>query len=783
MTFAGNIVAMGNSVVQRGGGLFINNSYVHFHVNIKIVENVVEKLGGGMYAAHCNITSTKDSSWVIENNKAHHGGGLYFTTVNASITGTVVIASNSASSSGGGSELNFVQCNFSDVTFFNNSCHLCYGGGMRTRIVYIVLENATFTGNFALGGGALHSWGSNITLLSEAVFDSNIALNEGGGAIYANHGSILFESNTLLINNSVLYGDDSQIGDTCMGGAIFFFNATGEFRKDTHIIGNTASNSGGGIDIFSSNVTFTGSIIFSGNSATKGGAIAVYPDSRCLFMRSAKFLGNEAQDSGGAILVLNSTLTFLIDVMQISRNTAGWAGGGIAARDSSLELICYHIIIENNHADSYGGAIALDHTVLGIKALDSIMANNSASDGGAVLAVASKIVLEGYYAFDNNSAQIGGGWSLSDGSCFHANNALHMEFDSNTAYQYGGAIWVEDIPFYNCINDKKYPVRRCFFQFDTAIEKNFHCTFKNNIGLLAGSNVYGGNVDDCLYYVNSQMYMYNYRNMFDIWFSSVNESTYSSPVSSDPMQVCLCTQHYKPDCSISNYTLKAFPGQQFPLMLVGVGQRNGTVPAVILSHTDSPSNESDTAKQADNKCSVLYYTVASEKPLVKLMLYPKNSCLNLSLHTLTVSIQTKPCPLGFILHNETKSCKCDNTMKKLGIQCDINSQSFSHSHGLWIDYGQLNKTIIYHSHCPFDYCVQEESNNFTLNNTDYQCRYNRDGVICGSCKRDHSLTLGGSRMQTVLTQVSFVVHPTSNSRSDPRVLFAHIETNCFCWKN
>ena len=136
------------------------------------------------------------------------------------------------------------------------------------------------------------------------------------------------------------------------------------------------------------------------------------------------------------------------------------------------------------------------------------------------------------------------------------------------------------------------------------------------------------------------------------------------------------------------YTIEAFSGQQFPLTLVGVGQNNGTVPAVILSHTDPPSN--NTVKTTGSNCSTLFYTISSDSPSVQLMLYPESPCNNISTPILTVSVNIKPCPPGFMLHNKTKSCTCDDTMLKLDIQCDINSQSFSHKHGVWVDYNQLN---------------------------------------------------------------------------------------------
>ena len=52
------------------------------------------------------------------------------------------------------------------------------------------------------------------------------------------------------------------------------------------------------------------------------------------------------------------------------------------------------------------------------------------------------------------------------------------------------------------------------------------------------------------------------------------------------------------------------------LSLVAVGQRNGIVPAVILAHSDLPSNQS--VQTAGGKCSMLYYTLSTTVSHVKL---------------------------------------------------------------------------------------------------------------------------------------------------------------------
>ena len=241
-------------------------------------------------------------------------------------------------------------------------------------------------------------------------------------------------------------------------------------------------------------------------------------------------------------------------------------------------------------------------------------------------------------------------------------------------------------------------------------------------------------------------------------FHSVNESTLSSPVSSDPTRVCLCRQHNEPDCSVSHVSIEVFSGEQFGLSLVGVGQRNGTVPAVILAHSDPPSNQS--VQTVGAKCSMVYYTLSTTVSHVKIEIYPESVCENY-FGALSVSANIKACPPGFEQNRDTKSCTCEATMEELGVQCDITSQSFSHEHGVWLGFSkqqlhfsqpQFNSSqsaeapvlIFLHSHCPLDYCSNKNIN-FTHNSTDEQCRNGRQGLLCGACKTGYSLTLGGSR--------------------------------------
>ena len=218
-------------------------------------------------------------------------------------------------------------------------------------------------------------------------------------------------------------------------------------------------------------------------------------------------------------------------------------------------------------------------------------------------------------------------------------------------------------------------------------------------------------------------------------------------MSSDPTQLCFCQQDSEPNCSVSHVSIEVFSGEQFGFLLVGVGQIMGIVPTVILEHSDPPSNQS--IQTAGGKCSMIYYTLSTAASLVRLMIYPENTCIH-NFSAINISAYIKPCPPGYEQHSDTESCTCEATMEELGVQCDITSQSFTHAPGVWVSFGQphfnyghspeVPVLILYHSHCPLNYC-SDKIINFTRNITDDQCRYGRQGLLCGACVTGYNLTL------------------------------------------
>ena len=89
----------------------------------------------------------------------------------------------------------------------------------------------------------------------------------------------------------------------------------------------------------------------------------------------------------------------------------------------------------------------------------SILTNNTAQYGGELHAIASKMYFSGNHSFKEKQGQFGGGCLLSDSSLAYCSSEEYtntVRFVSNYAHQYGGAVWVKDIPFCSCYCSSKH---------------------------------------------------------------------------------------------------------------------------------------------------------------------------------------------------------------------------------------------------------------------------------------------------------------------------------------
>ena len=390
--------------------------------------------------------------------------------------------------------------------------------------------------------------------------------------------------------------------------------------------------------------------------------------------------------------------------------------------------------------------------------------NNSAGDGGAIAVMSCVLYFNGNVNFIGNLAtDLGGAISMlpdiqtgSVGSTtkFYLNPNATVNFRENNA-TVGGAIFVQDFNY--CPEEANSFCRKdCFFQvLDQNASTSFSSklVFVNNSTVEYGDAIYGGMIDHCsLIGLPSS----SSSEVFDM-ITTLKQPETVSAISSNPVQICVCKNGY-PDCSPNGkfYDVEVYPGERFAVKnIVAVGQRDGTVPASILSFYGNGDDKErfgafETVQTSSGKCSDYHYTIftleSSKFVSETVYLYPRGPCPMLGEYPLvfSVQIQIRPCPWGFALSPTTGGCVCDDRLKTYTNSCNITEQTIHREGPFWVGYDNASDGLILSPHCPFDYCKSKPVQ-FKLNETDLQCDYNRSGLLCGSCQPGLSLVLGSNR--------------------------------------
>ena len=478
-------------------------------------------------------------------------------------------------------------------------------------------------------------------------------------------------------------------------------------------------------------------------------------------------------------------------------------GGAIYAKDAEINFQGKVAFLENR--GDYGGAIMLYENVSAVtgKFAEVIFVRNRAQEsGGAVYARDAQIIIRTGHklSFVENEGYNGGAMTLDAGSTIILEENSSIAFVRNHAYHYGGAIYYVD----NYINkfEPAMELSKCFYGiFTTKFIARFmdlhnffmlhHTTieFDNNVADFAGTAIFGGWVDYCKLYIDNKRATIPARFISQtLVFDSVfhfHPPTLFSQISSNPTRVCLCTNMSIPDCSITEYTVTAYPGETLTIPTVAVGQRFGTVPSTVHSSFVSGSNGRLPALQRTQlvsvTCTNLMYTTLSSPNRTEVMelsveknnvpqsiiytlniwqILPVNRALvNLQFSDLTLYIVLRLCPLGFLLNNNSQTCVCHPKLQQHEINCSINTQMVYRRSPLWINATFLNKTytqVLVHDHCPFDYC-KDGIIPLNMEHPDEQCALSRSGVLCGSCQQKLSHVLGSSNCKKCSSHFIFLI--------------------------
>ena len=477
------------------------------------------------------------------------------------------------------------------------------------------------------------------------------------------------------------------------------------------------------------------------------------PRKQVLLIEDSEFYSN----IGGAIYVVSFTsllnvlytYTVLIRNCTFSENIAMRASALYVLDISSentklLEMIVEDCVIKNHTTaidktdSSTRSSVNLIGSVERFVFRNCLFVDNNDS---ALLLYDSNVYFEGENIFKNNKARYGGAVYLAGNSIIYLPPNTRTVFDSNSALERGGALYLsggdEVAYFYKCQIQVFDP------SFMDISKLNITMKLINNTALEAGDALYGGEIDLCFALAPSQFLYRNQTLKGTLTFDSVTDFSEQPPstscVASDAEKICFCFDDVH-NCSIKNLTVSKYPGEEFNISLIGIGQRDGTVPAVVRTQYNN-------YQKTESSCTNASYRVGSNllKSVEELYLSASTAQAN-SPNPLLVMVNLLECEnlVGFSLDNEQGVCDCEPKLKEREMICDIDSRVITRQPPYWLS--NYSNHLLLHDNCPYDYCKPDQVQIvMTEPNISEQCAFDRYGTLCGSCREGFSHVFGSSR--------------------------------------
>ena len=773
LNFSANITINSNTA-QLGGGIYSDNNTINIDGPSVFERNVATYYGGGIYTRRTPLILTGNS--MFNANSAREGGAIYAVANSTlSLGGVNTFRANRAHVSGGAIWLDHSNLTSNGFNHFVGCAASYEGGAIYSYAATASLTgNNTFESNTATTGGALHARWSNVCVTERSKFEKNIAVF--GGGIYTDNSTFKFNDSSIFRGNKANYtgggvyaarsvlnflGSSTIMANHAArdGGGIYTRDGSAvNFLGWSNYQNNTAEYTGGGISAFRSSFNLAGHNTFESNNAAEGGGFYA-SDCTVNFPGENIFITNSAGNHGGGFTVVCSSL-HLNGSTAIKNNSAA-SGGGMYIDNSETDIDGSSYFM-NNTAESRGGAIYARDSEVEFNGKDLIVANTTGRQGAENHASSNTSILQGSSSFMSNCANYGGGiyaersyLIMVHHKCSYINNTAlrggaqyfdvnsnfslhqtaHVNFQDNNATEFGGAIYVEDVPSRN----------ECFFHIQNNQLLDLDITplaFEKNTAGIRGSVLYGGFLNKCSFTSD------RYTSALELFNTSILQGNDDKghSISSHPTQLCFCDRK----CTETSQSISIYPGQQVEVCTVAIDQSGSTVPALIHTTIRSGINltVSETISyETGENCTSKNYSVTSKSLFNQLEIYPYSTSGDI-IH-LIVNITFERCPIGFELSKLTGECICDYRLWQYINFCDLNRQAIfrnaSSTFWLGVSYNSgIPEGFIHHPFCPLDYCTTE-SMYINLNHPDKQCNVNRSGLLCGKCKEGLSLVLGSSQ--------------------------------------
>ena len=399
------------------------------------------------------------------------------------------------------------------------------------------------------------------------------------------------------------------------------------------------------------------------------------------------------------------------------------------AYQDQVRIVLQNVTINNNSFSlSHPSAVHAEFVHL---VLNNVKIINNKATGLLCYSSVVSVNSNSTSVFHNNAGIDGGGLAMyGDSYLLFEDNSI-LEFTKNKAKERGGAIFILKI----------LPESPCFYQYTEGTRsQSTKAIFVGNNANTAGTAIFGGD-GFCLLFTDPG----NYSNTVDNFHETFDYSAQTGPsvISSEPTDVCFCDDNNTINCSRTQLTMTAYPGEEINISVVTVGQKDGVAPGLLkIQPLDLKSAPVEIYNTIAMNCTTIRFSPIHNIYSLSVV----GSTGYSSTITKILNVNKTDCPLGFHLSNKNGACDCEevvhiNPLVEKDITCDAATNTLSRQGDIWI--GNISECIIVQTPCPLDYCNSTKAN-FSFVDPNSQCAKNRNGTLCGGCKNNFSLALGSN---------------------------------------
>ena len=595
----------------------------------------------------------------------------------------------------------------SAASISNSTFVSLHGGALQLCYSHVIIDNSTFSGNFAGdNGGAINAYQNYYTIVRGCLFKDNVA-PAWGGAISL-HDSCPYQEHdhenlTMMISNCVLTNNAANVG-----GAIFVLNHC--LSSEVMIIGTILQNNsapigaaiyaghnhlGFQVDGFQVNVLLLHDLQVLENHCSSCvaeqdvvGAAVYYSEMDIVVVNGGRFVGNSPQ---GAIQGFSGDLLIAGDVL-FSKNT-GESGGAIYLMNNAH--VSFHedcnVLFEGNTASTFGGAIY-------------IMGDLNMQKNPKLTLLRCAIQFTGERV--NYS----------------------IIFTGNNAFVAGHSIYAT--PIYNCCLPLPEEIYEKYTMHSSAFYKQVF-NFSHDSSAL-------------------QILSLPQR----LLLCSCNEAAQCRMIRNGVYDIAT-TPGRTVRITATSVDLDSNTSPAVVYTNVPTNSRNVSL---------APQQN---VQWIGKSCDTMQYQIYGQENTV-IDIHLSTFKVNLQLSTLKgipiiLQITLKPCDPGFVLMTNSEGllmCKCSSFLISYTVYCDLASGTVTRHDNMWLGvyYNGTRNVSALANTCPIDYC-KLGFNNLSLLASNDLCDKNRQDLLCGHCHANLSVMFGSTECQ-VCSDLCMAPHHT-----------------------